>query len=156
MNIAEVTGQYLYALKQIKSNPGEDDFYKLSTWTRASDVKMNNGDNLQDTIDYLDSEFASALTAYSEISDYGPQINPSNTFTEVSNAIKGMEMPILTHLSAITGEDVTDLKTISSIETFLRDKYSQIVTAVSACGVTVPEGATINEIADLFLEAEST
>lgn len=156
MNVTEVTGQNLYALKEIKSNPGENDFYKLSTWTRASDVKMSNGDNLQDTLDHLDSEFSSALDAYSEISDYGPQIDPSDSFTDVMNAIKTMEAPILTHLSGITGEDVTNLQTVNSINSYLQSKYNQIVSAVSACGVTIPAGSTINEIAELFLEAEST
>lgn len=155
MLIYEETGQSLYALKQIKDNPSKNDFYKLSTWTRASDVKMSYGVNAQEAVDNLDIEFASALNAYSEISDYGPEIDPSDSFADVTNAIEGMEAPIITHLATITGEDTSNLQTIDSINTFLQTKYAQIVTAVSACGVTIPTGATIDEIADLFLAALS-
>lgn len=130
---------------------GHGEYDKLSLWTLASDIKMNDGSNLEDYYEdiiektSISSQYHLNLISFLRDMDLG--VTEYTGVETLAERIKSLDLPIIEALEEISGRTLDD-DTLQGISSFIRDLNTELLETLGKLDITATGTSDIVDALD--------
>lgn len=133
-------GKTIRALKRKNSSsPIGGTYDKLSLWTLASDIKMNDGSNLEDYYENIIEQSSITSKQHKDLVSFLRNMDLGVTeYTNVrtlAERIKSLDLPIIEALEEMSGRTLDD-DTLQGISSFIRELNTELLETLEQLDIT--------------------